>query len=234
MANIDREPQERNLLETTRLKAVSRLHTYLQTSSEGILRPDQATVMQDFYDFLLAGNTAGTIVRKPGTGKTVIAAKIIDILKLKTVIFSPTGEILDKTKQTIERFAPEVNVTNFDRRSKDLSGQAVNTTLASAQKIADNIPFAKGVELILVDEVDDETLGRERYKLWRRFPNALFLGLTATPDFSQLTALRMQGEVTLRERWTGMFTNRIHEMSGEEAEKFWHQLMFIFLQPILL
>ncbi len=220
MVRTDREPSGVNTkLEVNRRKALTNLGVYLETPGKGILADHQKPVMSDLYRFLSNGETAGNIIRPTGSGKTVIATEIIQALGLNTVVVSPTGEILDKTKATIEKFAPEISVTNFDGRLKDLRGKVINTTLQSLATIADIEPVAEAVELVVVDEVDFGTLGKSRHELWKKFPNALFIGLTATPDFSQLDELKRKGLIDLNERWTGMFTKNIHQMSREEAQE---------------
>lgn len=219
MAVKDIEPSVNPRLEANRLKALRSLRTYLETPGRGILHDHQKPVMGKLHSFLSDGGTAGHIIQPTGSGKTVVATEIIQALGLNTIVVSPTGEILDKTKATIERFAPELTVSNYDGRVQDLRGNVINTTLPSLQKIAEIPAVAEEVELIVVDEVDFGTLGTTRHELWRKFPNALFLGLTATPDFSQLEELQRKGKINPNERWTGMFTNNIHEMTREEAQE---------------
>lgn len=60
-------------------------------------------------------------------------------------------------------------------------------------------------------------LGEQRHAVFRNFPNALKIGMTATPYFDQLEGYQRRGIVEKDEEWTGLFTNLIHEMTLEEV-----------------
>lgn len=225
MRDLDRqrrgnEQETQTSLERNRRKAVEHLLTYLDASDEErTLREYQTPAMHALYRSLESGKTAGYIEIPTGGGKTVIASEVIEVLGLNTIVVSPTGVILDKTKQTIEKYAPSAQVTTFDGRSKQLTGNVITTTLPSLETLAEIPAVAEGTELLIVDEVDFGTLSGQRHNLWRKFPNALLLGFTGTADFSQLDALQVEGYITQHERWTRMFTHRIHGMSREEAQQ---------------
>lgn len=68
----------------------------------------------------------------------------------------------------------------------------------------------------MADEAD-LGLGEKQHVIYRAFPNALFVGVTATPYFDPLEGLTNRGLVQADERWTRMFTDCIHEMTLEEA-----------------
>lgn len=217
-----RETPTPSLLDITRTTAVARLGRYLRTPAERALhaepgREHQGDVMDDTLKFLGSGKTAGYIELPTGTGKTVIAASLIRALRMNTIVVSPTGTILDQTKRTIEDINPDINVSNFDGRSKSIASNIINTTINSLSNLAEIGPLAEATELIILDEIHHGTLGEKRHKLWRKFPNALIVGLTATPDPSKLEGLQDRGLVDSEERWTGAFTELISSMSREEA-----------------
>lgn len=53
--------------------------------------------------------------------------------------------------------------------------------------------------------------------MFRLFPHALMIGLTATPHFTPLEGYKTRGIVDPTEPWTKMFSECIHEMSLEEG-----------------
>ncbi|MEK7571883.1 MAG: sigma-70 family RNA polymerase sigma factor [Patescibacteria group bacterium] len=205
MARVDHESGRTSVLDLNRAKAVGFLDYNLRGQRH------KTSVMHDWRDFLASGRTGGYLELPTGADKTIVAEFVA--LGLKTIVTSSTRETLDETKATIESHAGGIEVTNYDGRLTGVRGNVINTTLPSLETLSDIPAVAKGVELIIVD---DDTLGRQRQELWRRFPNALFVGLTTTSDFSQRDQLERRGTVDPGERWTGMFKNRIHRLSREE------------------
>lgn len=205
-------------LDQTRRQSIHRLEDYLQTPAERKLREHQVDVMQSFHKFLRSGGTSGYISLPTGSGKTGLAAEFIRVLGLKTVILSPTQTILEQTHtQVTQKFAPEADITNYYAQEKDLSGKVLNTTYQSMMLLLDNDQIApENIELLICDEAHT-ALGEQRHTIFRKFPNALMIGLTATPYFAQLEGYRQRGLVEEGESWTGLFKNLIHEMTLEEG-----------------
>ena len=216
-------PIERNLsldipvLENNRQKAVSNLEEYLKTSQEVILREHQVDVMEELRNFLNEGQTAGYIALPTGSGKTVLFTELTRALRLNTVILSPTQTILRQTSDTFERFSPEVSVGNFYTREKNLSGDVLNTTYQSLLVLIERGQISPAeIELLICDEAH-MALGEQRHRIFRKFPNALKIGLTATPYFMPLAGYERRGLVRSDEPWVDLFKKCIHEMSLEEA-----------------
>lgn len=205
-------------LDQTRRQSIHRLGDYLQTPKERMMREHQVDVMQSFYKFLTDGGTSGYISLPTGSGKTGLAAELIRVLGLKTVILSPTQTILEQTHtQVTQKFAPEIDITNYYGQEKDLSGKVLNTTYQSMMLLLDNDQIdPEDIELLICDEAHT-ALGEQRHEIFRKFPNALKIGLTATPYFAQLEGYKQRGLVEEGEAWTGLFRNLIHEMTLEEG-----------------
>jgi RNA polymerase sigma factor (sigma-70 family) len=221
MAAIQEIRSAPSQLELNRETAIYGLRRYLSTPAERALhevpgREHQASSLDLLLEFWAEGNTAGYFDLPTGAGKTVVAGGLIKATNLYTIVSSPTGTILDKTGRTIEDIAPNAKVSNYDGRSKSLAGNVLNTTPNSLEQLAQVPALAEGTQLLIVDENDLGTLSEKRHTLWRKFPNALIVGLTATPDFSQLQELVRSGKVDPNERWVGAFRDKIAQVTREE------------------
>lgn len=211
------ELEQNPALDQIHQKALSRLGIYLESPGERILREHQVDVMQSSYDFFKAGKTSGYISLPPGAGKTILSAELVQALGLKTVILSPTLAILGQTHTKIKQFAPEVGISNYHSLEKDLSGDVINTTYQSMLNLVESGKIdPKQVELLICDEAHT-ALGDQRHKIFRHFPNALKIGLTATPYFTPLEGYKQRGLFDESEEWLGLFRNQIHEMTLEEG-----------------
>lgn len=216
-------------LELARMQALSRLDVALQSSQESVLREHQISMVAALHAFLESGETAGHMSEPTGVGKSAVMVRTAELLGLKTVILSPTQQILEQTHREAKKFAPSLNITSYYQKEHDLSGTAINTTYQSMSEILNNRKGGgrrKGKEtegfnpedigLLLCDEVD-LALGEARHTIFREFPNAIKIGMTATPYFGALEGYKRRGIVDEEEEWTGLFTNLIHEMTLEEA-----------------
>lgn len=205
------------VLEENRKKAISRLNSYLETSREAILREHQVDVMEAVRNSLDRGETAGFIVLPSGTGKTVLFSEIATVLGIKTVVLSPTKTILRQSSDTVRRFYPDADVSDYYQENKDASGKIIHTTYQSFARLLDmGIINPADIDLLICDE-GHVALGEQRHKVFRRLPNALMLGFTATPDFRQVDNFIARGMAGENERWLELFQNQIHEMGLQEA-----------------
>lgn len=218
MATVEFE-QKLPLLEANIAKALTNLKQSLDKPEETVLREHQHSMIQSIYNFLQSGDSAGYLSEPTGVGKSVVMAYLAHVLGLRTVILSPTQQILLQTAQAAKQFFPDSDISNYFTDEKNLSGQIINTTyqsvLRSAQSTDQKIDF-NNIELVLCDEAH-LGLGEKRHAIYRNFPSAIFIGLTATPYFTPLVGFQERSLVEKEERWTGMFKNCIHEMTLEEA-----------------
>jgi RNA polymerase sigma factor (sigma-70 family) len=182
----------------------------------------QESVMEELNAFLsVHGNTSGYISLPTGTGKTAIAADLVKALrgKSKVIILSPTQPILEKTAQFIGWYAPDAKISLFYQRAKETSSgsDVILTTYQSFVKaIASGAVNSDEIGLIICDEAHN-ALGEERHKILRAVPNAIKIGMTATPYFMPLDGYQSSGMVDPHEPWTKMFTLCISRMGIEEA-----------------
>ena len=106
-----------------------------------------------------------------GTGKTVVLAELVSQLKIENVlIVAHRRELIEQIKATIKRL-------NMDNR---------NITVESIQTISRRIgnPPSGGwggrFSLVIIDEAH-HALAKTYKMMWEAWPDAKFLGLTATP-----------------------------------------------------
>jgi RNA polymerase sigma factor (sigma-70 family) len=136
---------------------------------------------------------------------------------MKAVVLSPTTKILKQTRDSFQEFAPEVDISSYYHYEQDLSGNVINTTYQSIGSLVEGGRLdPEEVDIVICDEVHT-ALGEQRHTIFRNFPNALKVGLTATPYFAPIEGFKKRGIVNEDEEWLGLFEKRIHEMPIEEA-----------------
>ena len=211
------ENSELSKLESNRRQALASLKKVSLNPKETFLREHQISMVQSLIEHLEKGETAGYMSEPTGSGKSAVIAKIAEVMGLKTIILSPTQQILRQTRDDAKKFTPDLNLTNYYANEKDSSGKVINTTYQSIPTVIENENFnSEEIQLVICDELHT-SLGEQRHTIFRNFPNALKIGMTATPAFDQLEEYMERGIVDEDEEWTKLYTNLIHEMSLEEA-----------------
>lgn len=131
-----------------------------------------------------------------GTGKTVLMTEVIKGTRQPVLIVAHRRELIEQIQDQIKRTEGQ---KDLDRGTE---GQN-NIIVTSIQKLArakEGDPlFAINFSLIIVDEAH-HALAKTYRQLWERWPEAKFLGLTATPcrlsgeGFEDLFDVLLQGE----------------------------------------
>lgn len=132
-----------------------------------------------------------------GTGKTVLMSEIIRNEKSSVLVVAHRRELIEQIRQTLDRRTEEQK--DIDRRTE---GQNF-VTVTSIQKLSraeeNDLLLAQEYSLIIIDEAH-HALAKTYRQLWERWPEAKFLGLTATPcrlsgeGFEDLFDVLLQGE----------------------------------------
>lgn len=150
-----------------------------QAQSKKELRPHQVKAVAQLRASFLAGNKRTVLQLPTGAGKTLTAAKIIEsaLAKGKRVLF--TVPRLSLVNQTVAEFTkegiPHIGVIQANHPRTDASAPV---QVASVQTLARReVPNDFG--LVLIDECHEtyDIL----YELMARWPDAYFVGLSATP-----------------------------------------------------
>ncbi|TXT53913.1 MAG: Helicase [Promethearchaeota archaeon] len=146
----------------------------------------------------------GTLVMPTGSGKTVIATKIIETLNTSTFIVVPTLDLLSQWKEELEK-AFQVDIGEYSGRKKEIKGITISTYDSAYL----NAEFLGNKFLLLIfDEVHH--LPSEGYiHIGEAFASPYRLGLTATYE-------RPDGRHTELNRILGGKIYEIHpdELSG--------------------
>ena len=110
-----------------------------------------------------------------GTGKTVVLASLVSQLDMTSVlIVAHRRELIEQIKATIKRLNMEdrnITVESIQTISRRLSSNGVTTPSSGGQG---------GFSLVVIDEAH-HALAKTYKKMWDTWPEAKFLGLTATP-----------------------------------------------------
>lgn len=208
---------------------------HLQSAAEqSLLREFQIDSVSAIGSALARKQTAFHIKEATGVGKTAIGLELAQVLTTElsyddethvgrhgvTLFVSPTVDILRQTQRAAARFAPNMRVTNYYSEEKNVTGDIINTTYDSLQNALDSIlASGRDVRLAIFDEMH-MGLGDVRHLAYREMPNAIMVGLSATPDTNTLDRLIREKRVnpdTPEDRWVGMFTDRVHELDISEG-----------------
>lgn len=174
------------------LNGVDRYITAHYDSSEPVLRPKQMDVFETLGRFLQDGGTEGYFKLPTAFGKTVIFTEFTRAANLRTLIVVPTMEVLDQTEDTFTRLAPQMKVGKIYAYAKEFFDQVTVTTYESLVGLTDpkkedptSFDFLpEDIGLLILDEAHHALGPRASYAV-SQFSNAIKLGFTATPVYSE-------------------------------------------------
>jgi superfamily II DNA or RNA helicase len=181
---------------------------------DGPLRADQHQVFEAFADFLgevacgIEDQRWAHIVLPPRTGKTVLAARIVEATGLHAAFVVPTRVLVQQVASELERFAPGVPTGAFFSERKGLVPHGLNlVTYASLTQHGTALPAAlRSADLVFVDEAHHAMSAKRRLTLSRCFdPSTIRVALTATPDYDE------------RRRLDAIFPRRIARVELRDA-----------------
>lgn len=213
------------------LRMTNNLAAYIERyepghSEGGPLREHQQDVCHAFLRFLEhSSGRRGYIDMPTGTGKTAVFVELIEALAghpaageaapLKTLVIVPTKDLVAQTLGDEARgfaaFAPNLHVTSYYQENKDLSGDVVVTTYDSLLTLVrtGRIP-ARMFDLVVADEAHHALGPGAQWaleQLMGQSPDALLLGFTATPEYSNKEERRV----------ATVFEQVIHRLDLREA-----------------
>lgn len=194
-------------------QAVSSLDKYILNHygklTRRTLRGRQITVVEDLRDTLRGGQTEGYVTIPTGVGKTVLFTEVTEALNeqeiLETMIVVPTKILVDQTGERFHQFAPDLEVGKLYTFAHDVTRPVTITTYASlVRHIQGGTLDPNLYKLLVLDEVHRSLSGR-RSQAVAQFINAIKLGFTATPMYSE------------DKNVANLLNTEIHKMSTREA-----------------
>lgn len=112
-----------------------------------------------------------------GSGKSVVIAKIIEPLKGKIIVLQPSKEILEQNHEKFSKYG-KASIYSASAGQKVID----RVTFCTIGSIINKLHMFKGTDKFLIDEAHCVNSDDGMYRtLFKTFPNAKFLGLTATP-----------------------------------------------------
>ncbi len=149
------------------------------------LREEQINVFEAMRDYLENGGNEGYVKLPTGAGKTVLFTEFLEAIGVKTVIAVPTLTLVDQTIKKLERFAPGVKVGKVSGTAKEFGKNVTVVTYASlVNEIERKNIKPEEIGLLILDEAH-RSLSDLRTGSVSKFTNAIKLGFTATPIFSE-------------------------------------------------
>lgn len=197
--HLKREAQEKSGLgtmlgveEARRMKnwllALNSMDEYIfnhKTGNERTLREKQLPIFEAIREYFEQGGSKGYVKLPTGTGKTVIFSELIEAANLKTLIVVPREILLEQTRGKLSQFAPELDTGLVYARIKEIGRKVTIITYDSfVAGLKNRLIHPEEFDLLVLDEVH-RSLSENRKKAIERFPHALKIGFTATPEFSE-------------------------------------------------
>lgn len=155
------------------------------------LRPYQESAHQRIRELAWNGQKRILLVAPTGSGKTMLASAIIAGATAnghRSLFLAHRSELIDQSAATLERFGLDVGVICASSDRAPRASAAVQVASIQTLTARDERPPAR---IVVVDECHHATAGTWR-DLLEAYPDALILGLTATPERGDGTGL---GEV---------------------------------------
>jgi DNA repair protein RadD len=146
------------------------------------LRPYQATAIENVKRVLRSGSRRVLICAPTGSGKTLTAGAIIlgALAKGKRVLFvAHRKELVDQSVEALVRLG--VTTVGVIRASDKRRDSTQPVQVASIQTLARRTKMSPPPDIVIIDECHRAVSRSYTEHLYEAYPNAIFLGLTATP-----------------------------------------------------
>lgn len=203
------------------------LEIRLQTPAEQeILRGVQVDATKAIAEALAQRKDAFHLDEATGVGKTAIGLQFANTVMPglgkdghgRAIFVAPTLDIVNQTVEAAATFAPDLTVSAYSSMGRNLDGDLIVTTYNSLGEVIKRLRYEKAqdVRLLIADEFH-KGQGEQRTASLPEIPQAILLGLSATPDARTVTEMVHQGKVEGDARWVKMFTDGIHEVDLSEA-----------------
>lgn len=185
------------------LKMMNSVDTYMQVESEKMRRwleagkpelaeykPTLKEKQLDVFDSIRRSMeqdvTEGYVKLPTSVGKTAVFAEWIEASDAtEVIIVVPTVDLVDQTYEALQYFAEGVEAAKISGRSKGSSAKVKIYTIDKLMiDLVGRALDPEQVQMLILDEAH-RYLTNSRKEAVRRFTNAVKIGFTATPEFSQ-------------------------------------------------
>jgi DNA repair protein RadD len=170
----------RRASETFKLNAAGLRYT---ATMSAILRPYQAHIAAQFERLIAQGKRRVIVVAPTGSGKTVIACAIIAATPRRVLVVSHRREIVRQTsdKLTAAGVAHGVIQAGNEKKLRPMASvQVASIQTLHARAIRSSTMLMPLADLVIIDEAHHACAVTYR-KILEAYPDAIVLGLTATP-----------------------------------------------------
>lgn len=137
--------------------------------------PYQDNIVNDVIDVISRPPHTYFIHLPTGLGKTRISIKILSLLKVRTLVVTPTVHIAKQWKDTIDLLLPELKTSLIPDSYSDVVILVVNTARNSLGTF----------DCTILDEVHEYTSKVNKNVMWNAMYSKYIIGLSATPDTSK-------------------------------------------------
>ena len=148
------------------------------------LRPYQEAAVKALQDLELGGVKRMLLQAGTGSGKTIIAAEIIKLALVgafQVLFLAHTREIIRQCSDKLRRFGVEHGIIMAgEPRLYHAKVQVASVQTIWSRAIRREVMAMPGADLLIIDECH-RCLSSTYQKIIARYPNAVLLGLTATP-----------------------------------------------------
>jgi superfamily II DNA or RNA helicase len=147
------------------------------------LRPYQAEVAAEFERLVAQGKRRVIVVAPTGSGKTVIASAIIAATPRRTLVISHRREIVKQTsdKLTAAGVSHGVIQAGDEKKLRPMAAvQVASIQTLHSRAIRSSTMLMPIADLVIIDEAHHACAVTYR-KILETYPDAIVLGLTATP-----------------------------------------------------
>src|SRR5262249_17734292 len=148
-----------------------------------ILRPYQAHIAAKFERLIAQGKRRVIVVAPTGSGKTVIACAIIATTPRRALVISHRREIVKQTSDKLAAagVAHGVIQAGDEKKLRPLAAaQVASIQTLHARAIRSSTMPMPLADLVIIDEAHHACAATYR-KILEAYPDAIVLGLTATP-----------------------------------------------------
>lgn len=181
------------------------IHDYKQEESTRTLTLTQMTVFENLYNFLAQGGESGYVTLPTGTGKTVLFTEVIKATNTRSLIIVPSIKLVHQTAERINQFAPNLKVGKVFSSEKDYGQDiTITTNLSLVNSVNKGNIKPENYSLVIIDEAHKNLTDQKKDTI-NKFKNAIKLGFTATPEYSEIKKV------------SNLLPKEIHQMTIPEA-----------------